>query len=57
MEEKIVRDMVNELITERIAKETEVDFEYKTFEREQQKIEEEYRKLELLDEEKNIIEK
>lgn len=57
MAEKIVNNIVNELITERIAKETEVDSEYKTFEREQQKIEEEYRKLELSDEEKNIIEK
>lgn len=57
MEEKIVRDIVNELITERIAKETEADFEYKNFEREQQKIEEKYRKLELTDEERNIIEK
>ena len=57
MEEKIVRDIVNELITERSAKETEADSEYKNFVKAQQRIEKECRKLELSDEEKDIIEK
>lgn len=57
MKEKIVSDIVNGLITERIAKETERDSEYKNFVREQQKIEKEYRKFELSDEERDIMDK
>lgn len=57
MEEKIVNNIVNGLITERIAKETEIDSEYKTSVKDQQKIEAEYIKLELSDEEKDILEK
>ena len=57
MEEKIVRDIINELITERIEKETKADSEYKNFVKAQQRIEKEYRKLELSDEERDVIEK
>ena len=57
MEEKIVRDIVNELITGRITYETEIDPEYKNFVKAQLRIEEEYRKIELSDEERDIIEK
>lgn len=53
----MLNDIVNELITERITKETEADFEYTNFVKKQQEIEGEYRKLELSDGEKDIIEK
>lgn len=53
----MLNDIVNELITERIAKETEADFEYTDFVKKQKEIEEEYRELELSDGEKDIIEK
>lgn len=53
----MLNDIVNELITERIAKETEADFEHIDFVKKQKEIEEEYRELELSDGENDIIEK
>lgn len=57
MEEKILSDIVNGLITERIAKKTEIDSEYAGFVKEQQKIEKEYRELELSDKAKGLMKK
>lgn len=55
IEKKMLSDIVNELITERIAKEAEVCSEYMDFVKEQKKIEEVYRGLELSDEEKKLM--
>ena len=55
IEEKMLNDIVNELITERIAKEAKVCSEYMDFVKEQKKIEEVYRGLELSDEEKKLM--
>lgn len=54
-ENNIEEKMLNELITERIAKEAEVCSEYANFVKEQEKIEEVYRGLELSDEEKKLM--
>lgn len=55
IEEKLLSDIVNELITERIITEVKRDSEYIRFEKEQQKIEELYCELELSDEEKKLM--
>ena len=55
IEEKLLGNIVDELITERIAKEAEVCSEYMGFVKEQEKIEEVYCGLGLSDEEKELM--
>lgn len=55
IEERLLGDIVNELITERITTEVKKDSEYIKFEKEQQKIEELYCELELSDKEKKLM--
>lgn len=57
IEEKMLSDIVNELITKRIRTEKEMDSEYVGFIKEQEKIEAVYRGLELSGKEKEIMDK